>query len=270
MSLACLLIAASQPAGALVSPNNELRFPDGVHARKPPTGWVILIHGGGWSLVGKAAVVALRPQAEFFRSRGWGTYNIDYRKGVRSLADVLSAYDKLRRRVGTATPICAWGGSAGGHLALLLAAYRPSVACVISEAGPTNLVRYPSEPAYAPPGVPRTTGPRWVMRTFIVPAFGSTRSSLWRWSPVRVARRIRAYLLLGSSTWDELVPQRQMLDMQRARPRKTKVMLLPGSAIRPLNFAHASITRAALAAWNRAEVSLLQKVRLSRRRLIGH
>jgi acetyl esterase/lipase len=259
VAVAATLLLAAGRADALLSPNNEYHTPSGAYAAQRPVGWVLLIHGGGWQVTGKAPVAATRPEADFFRSHGWGTYNIDYRPGTRSLTDVLSAYDALRRRVGPAAPVCAWGGSAGGHLALLLAGYRSTVACVISEAGPTDLVNYASQPAWAPPGVPPDTGPAWITRTFIVPSFGASVGALWHWSPVRLGARIRAHLLLGESTYDDLVPQVQMLEMQAADPVRTRTLLLPGSTVLPLNFTHASITPAALSAWQRAELELLKR-----------
>jgi acetyl esterase/lipase len=245
-------------AGPGLSPSNEYRSPSGAHSRHPPLGAVIVIHGGGWQIVGHAAVVAARPQASFFRAQGWATYNVDYRAGRLSLTDILAAYDALRHQLGPKAAVCAWGGSSGGHLALLLAAYRPAVKCVMAAAAPTDLVSYDREPAYAPLGVPRSTGPTWLYTNYILPTFGL--ANLWQWSPVRVASRILAQVLLGESSYDELVPQEQMWDMQRLRPDTTRAMLLPGSWLSPENFVHASVTRSALASWQRAELQLLATV----------
>jgi dipeptidyl aminopeptidase/acylaminoacyl peptidase len=249
----------------MLSSNNEWGWPSGAFTGRTPTGWVLVVHGGGWQLVGKRVVAAVRPTARFFAAHGWGTYNIDYRPGEQSLTDVLSAYDALRRRVGARTPICAWGGSSGGQLVLLLAAYRPALRCVVSEAGPTDFLTLPSESAYTPAGVSPHAGALNLMRNAVIPAFGSSPASLWRWSPVRLARRIRARMLLGASRFDELVPQAQMSDMLRARRVLTRAMLLPGSWGAPGNFTHASITAAALTAWQRAMLALLAVARLQDR-----
>lgn len=249
-TIAIMLLAMTGVAQAQFSPNSELQLP-----AKAPIGWVLVIHGGGWQAVGKSAVKSVRANAAFFRAHGWGTYNIDYRKGIRSLPDVLSAYDALRRNVvGPRVPICVWGGSAGGNLALLLAARRKRVACVITEGAPTDLTRFTSEPAY---GTSPEAGPNFIKQTGILPSFGGSPQSLWRWSPVRVARHIRARLLLGASSTDPYVPQQQMAEMQYARPANTTTMLLPGSSATPTNFTHASITPSALACWHQAELRLL-------------
>lgn len=251
------LAAHASIARAQLSPNNDYGYPTGAYAGSQPKGWVIVIHGGGWSIVGKQAVADTQPWANFFRASGWGTYNIDYRSGARSLTDVLSAYDALRAKVGSAVQVCAAGASAGGQLALLLAAYRPAIACVISEGGPTDFLTYLSEPAFAPFGQSPEAGPEAVMQEDVEPAFGSSSADLWWWSPVRVAARIRARMLLGASTLDELVPQGQMLDMERARPQLTQVMLLPGAVLPTMNFVHASVVPQALVTWELAELHLL-------------
>jgi acetyl esterase/lipase len=253
------VIALSLTAGAQaeLSPNNEWGMP-AARVHKAPVGWVMIIHGGGWQVVGKEQVIASRPQAAFFSEHGWGTYNIDYRAGSKSLSDVLSAYDHLRKRAGRHAPVCAWGGSAGGHLAMMLAAFRPTVDCVISEAGPTDLLTFPHESAWAPPGVPPTTGPDWIFDTFVIPSFSDVQRQLWWWSPVRWASRIEAHMLLGASTYDDLVPQEQMYDMEKVAHALTTVMLLPGTpAKNPTNFTHASVTAAAKVSWIKAELAIL-------------
>lgn len=250
--IAVVVLALAPAASARLSLNNELRKPN-----RAPIGWVLVVHGGGWQTVGKDVVVQTRGAADFFRAQGWGTYNIDYRKGTLALTDVLSAYDTLRKTVGPSAPICAWGDSAGGQLVLMLAGERPDLACAISEGGPTDLSRFTSEPACAcAAGVSPELGPDWIAKTFITPSFGTSAADLWRWSPVRLAGHIRAKLLLGASSYDVLVPQAQLSDMKRADPA-AKTMLLPGAATKPANFTHASVTPVALANWRAAEIAAL-------------
>lgn len=255
--LACVSLvslAGSAPVSGAVSPNNEYDSP----VVKSP-GWVIVIHGGGWQTEGKASVDAEDYAAELFQRHGWATYNIDYRPGVLSLPDVVAAYDWLRRRVGARATICAWGSSAGGNLALLLATRRRRLACVISEAGPTDLIRWREQTAWAPPGVSPHTGPRYAYEHFMLPTLG--RANLRRFSPVYEASRIRARLLLGCSTWDYWCPPAQPREMKRARPEGTTVMFLAGAPpAAPANFTHASVTPEALLAWRRAELRLLNSV----------
>ena len=123
-------------------------------------------------------MTSLVPLAQRFNAGGWETFNIDYHPLARSRADVARAYDAVRARVGPNVPICAMGASAGGTLALLLSVDRPSLACVMSWAGPTDLasvttaqqpvLRRPPAPSdeHPPParhverGQPRAPGPR--------------------------------------------------------------------------------------------------------------
>lgn len=104
-----------------------------------PKAWVIVIHAGGWRLVGSGMAGLEHPEVERLNGWGYGTLNIDYHRGARGLTDVLRFYDRLRRGEGRTTPICLDGASAGGHLALMAAQRRKGVACVITRAAPTRL-----------------------------------------------------------------------------------------------------------------------------------
>lgn len=101
---------------------------------------LVLIHGGAWYVVGKTAMEAERELAADWRRVGWETVSITYRGCGASIPDALRFYDLVRARAGPRVPVCLLGQSAGGHLALMIAALRPDVACVISEAGPSDLV----------------------------------------------------------------------------------------------------------------------------------
>lgn len=253
----------------VVSANNERTRATGLTNGQRPHGWIMLIHGGGWRSTGRSIVQTERTTAMSFARLGWSVDSIDYRPGERSLPDVLAAYDALRKRVGHDVPICLAGQSAGGHLALLTAEYRQSVACVISAAGPTDLVHLAAQHAYIPdPPQQATYTAQLTFDQIVVPAFGVDPKVLREWSPVHRAGRISARLLLGASTYDEVVPQHQMAELRHAMTTKhatgtIKTMLLPG-ADTPTdaypNFTHASVTSGALAAWDRAERVLLRQV----------
>ena len=249
------LLLAAAPSDAQLSRSNRYGTPSGAHVHMPPIGWVLVIPGGGWQAADAKAVARVDYHAKFFRAHGWGTYDVGYRAGEKSLPDVLSAYDALRKRVGSHARICAWGTSAGGNLALLLASWRPTLACVISEGGPTDLFSFPNEAAWAPPGVSPTTGPTWLYNKFVLGVLG--RSNIRRYTPVLRARKIRAKLLLGASTRDALVPQLQMWEMWVIRPDNTRTMLLDGSTLPEDNFTHGGVTPSALARWQKAELELI-------------
>ena len=91
-----------------------------------PKGVVIQVHGGGWSIVGIGATVSRRPNADWWRGQGWTSVNVDYRACAQSLPDVLWFYDRVKA-VWPSLPVCIEGGSAGGQLALMVAALRPDL-----------------------------------------------------------------------------------------------------------------------------------------------
>jgi acetyl esterase/lipase len=230
----------SQLPQGVISRNNVLLPPRGT-----PHGWVILIHGGGWMLTG----FVWDDQAAWFNARGWGAYAIDYRAGVDSLPDTLAAYDWLRQRHPRA-PICADGSSSGGWLALMLAALRKQLACLITEAGPTDLQSWESEES--------TLELREWVHLMMAYTFAPR---LWMYSPVRLASRIRAERLMATGSADIWVPPTQMEEMKRTRP-STITMTLQSAPTTPgglPNFTHTNVTPNALARFRSAEATLLNR-----------
>jgi acetyl esterase/lipase len=115
---------------------------------------VLLIHGGGWHSGDKSTV---QSTCEWLAQSGFVTFNVDYRlwPAARYPAqpdDVLAALRFVRRPATVShyeidpTRIAAFGGSAGGNLAALLA-LRPSgpltggdrVAALVDLSGPMDL-----------------------------------------------------------------------------------------------------------------------------------
>lgn len=122
--------------GSTAPAYHEVGEPAGAFAGQPPKGIMLIVNGGGWSLNGPGAVAADRPDADYWRALGWRTVNLTSRPCAQSFADVEWFYDQARALWGPGLPYCALGWSAGGNLALMLAAARSTVSCVISEAGP--------------------------------------------------------------------------------------------------------------------------------------
>src|SRR4051794_7527481 len=134
-AVACAVLlglSAVCAAGARAVPFHETTYPSGA-----PRGWVIVVHAGGWQIVGPGMPGLERPEVDRLTSWGYATLNVDYRRGAAGLTDVLHFYDRLRRRVGAQMPICIDGSSSGGHLALMAAQRRKGVTCVIARAAPT-------------------------------------------------------------------------------------------------------------------------------------
>src|SRR5205807_888698 len=105
-----------------------------------------------------------------------------------SLPDVVATYDLVRSKLGARKPICALGSSAGGNLALLLAAARPRLACVMSYAGPTDLTVLKK--------------PNLQIFPFIQALSKAVDGNLAAWSPLKQVNRIHARALLAYATSD--------------------------------------------------------------------
>jgi acetyl esterase/lipase len=181
----------------------------------PIQGRILLIHGGSWHGSDPRRVIGRRPRARFLARQGWLVWNVDYRSDDRAFPDVrrwLRLLAQRHRRL----PLCAYGSSAGGHLALLLAARsRIRLDCVISEAGPTDLARVGEK---LQPRVRAAFGDR-------LDVFSPLHYALQ--DPRRLRRTKR--ILLASGTDDQTVPIDQVRDFARALPRRSVFMpLSPG------------------------------------------
>lgn len=90
---------------------------------------VVLIHGGGFT--SRAALANKLAISE----AGWKTVEVSYPFG-----DVAAAYRAVAAQIPKSGPVIAFGESAGGTIALWLAAHR-RVDCAISVGGPTDFTR---------------------------------------------------------------------------------------------------------------------------------
>jgi acetyl esterase/lipase len=190
--------------------------PSGQFEGERPKAVLMLIHGGGWEGVDRRLLQATLAQAPIYEALGFATMTIDYRAGAQGLDDVERFYDQARKRAGQDTPVCAVGGSAGGHLALLLAEREPSLDCVVAEVSPTDLTSL------------RTSGvsDAKTATKIAVTAFG--KDGLARFSPALHADSIRAEVFLLYSQNDPLIAPEQGEAMKRALPQATLVVLGPG------------------------------------------
>jgi acetyl esterase/lipase len=251
LSAAAQAFADRTPA----APYMELTAPAGVHRGDTPKGLVIVLHGGGWKETGPKTVRLIRPAAERFAKLGWAVANIDYRPGADGLTDVLGFYDHLRAKAPHAK-IVLYGQSAGAHLSLMTALRRRSVNAVIAEGAPTDLRRLASQTAPGPHGR-WSTGPRSTYR-LATTAFGSKLAPV---SPITLTARLRAPVLLGHTTNDQLVPIEQMTAFRDKRPDLVTAMRLQGSnAADATPFTHGLITPAAHARWDTAQTRMLTRI----------
>jgi len=215
----------------------------------PARGVMLILHGGAWSSVGRAKLEITRPDAARWRARGWRTVNATYRPCAGSIADVLSLYDRVRQTYGRALPICAFGRSAGGHLSLLLAARRPQLACVVSEAGLADLSALAHEQAALGSGGPATVA-NWATA-----AFGADRLA----QVSAAGSPVKARVLYAIGAADALVPWAQATGFAAAQRRRDPaayvdtLRLAAGEA----RFEHAFVSESSLQDFYAREVELV-------------
>src|SRR4051812_45846813 len=181
----------------------EIGDPTGDFPGRAPKGTMLVLHGGGWHETD--ALSTVRGEADRWRARGWRTVNATYRPCGLSVTDALWFYDQIRARWGTA-PTCVAGQSAGGHLALLVAAWRSDVSCVIDEAGPTDPTTLPAQATAGGAGSENSKA----LYNQMVAAFGL--ENLGWFNPVQ--RPITARVLIGFAAGDWVVPWAQATELR--------------------------------------------------------
>jgi acetyl esterase/lipase len=256
-------VSTDHPAFPAAPAYYEVGLPTGAHAGEAPLGVMLVIHGGGWTVTGIGAVQSVRPDADRWRARGWETVNLTYRACGHSGDDVLWFYDHARTWFGADTKICALGGSAGGHLALLIGADRPDLYCAVSMAGPTDLTRIQDEHVYnaATGQHDSTAGGRWV-HNLAAAAFGEENLPLESPAAKAAASLQSTRVLQGFSANDTAVPYEQAADladaMRAANPDAyvDDLQLAAG----PVRFVHAPVTQAALDEFFAREARLVAPV----------
>ncbi|MGH2838433.1 MAG: alpha/beta hydrolase, partial [Thermoleophilaceae bacterium] len=232
----------------------EVGEPTGEHEGQPPVGVMMVIHGGGWSLVGEGAVATMRGDADRWRARGWRTLNVTYRACDESFDDVRWFYDRARELWGADMPYCALGASAGGHLAVMLSHAR-ALDCVINQGGPTDALAIKSQST--PAG--GTDGPRWIyngMAAAIGPEY-----LIW-WSPARFPipnRGISARVLFAVEAKDPYIPYAQgtlLKNKMVAADPQAHVDLMQLAAGDTF-WVHSKVSQAALRAYYEREEALV-------------
>jgi acetyl esterase/lipase len=200
------------------------------HAAKQPG--VILIHGGSWQYGDKAVYDQLCAQ---LAARGFVAVTLNYRLAPQDrwpaqLVDVQLAVRWLRTQANTIgldpTRLCAYGDSAGGHLAVFLgvlptihagdeattyANQSPSVGCVVDEFGPVDLATLTG------PGGTPTPLQQQALSTLLGGATPTSNPALYRdASPLFLVSAHSAPMLIVQGDADTIVPPAQSRALQHA------------------------------------------------------
>jgi len=186
-------------------------------------------------------------------ARGWRVISLDYRAGVDGLQDVLDgARAELAAPAGG--PLCLYGESAGGHLALVAASQLSAVDCVVAAGAPLDLMAYVAE-ARASGDASRNT-----IANTIQAHFGTTPEAVARFDPVTLAHAISADLLLLRQDDDGLVPREQLDNFLAVRPTAQHVDLASATdAIAGTAWLHGTLSDAGRVAYAGAVGSFVDR-----------
>lgn len=224
-------------------------------------GTVIMVHAGGWAgHDAHAQDLLYRNPGSLFLKRGWRVVSIDYEEGVAGLQDVLNtAGEELARRSGEG-PLCIYGESSGGHLALVAASRLRAIDCVVTLGAPTDINLYEAEGSLS-------ADPRVRLVAFQASRLlGTTTEQIAPWDPVTLAPRIRADVLLMHESDDAIVPATHVARFQQARPTTQVTSLEAGDPADPsTTFVHGTISDAGRARYSSALGSFADRAVAARR-----
>jgi acetyl esterase/lipase len=234
---------------------DEVGEPTGDYAGLQPKGVMMIVHGGGWFVVGSGQVQVTRDEADRWRARGWRTVSVTYHACADAVKDVLWFHDRVRALYGDAIPLCMTGGSAGGHLALVTAYARPDVACVIDRGGPVDAATLKDERAWSDTDAAgQLDGPRWAYN-LMTAAWG--QDNLPWYSPALF--KIPARVLVGVAAHDPYVPYDQALELADKLHARNPAAYV--DTVRLANgtvpWVHASVDQAAVDDFDRREQDLV-------------
>jgi dienelactone hydrolase len=198
----------------------------------------------------------MRAEANRWRDRGWSTVNLTYRACGQSVADALWFYDRARAMSGPQVPVCTTGMSAGGHLALSIAAMRPDTSCAVAQGAPSDLAALLVQTAFdgatlGQQGVGPTKVYWWSVAAFGLLDLGVRSPAL---AP------IRARVLAATAERDPLIPAGQDAGLAaklRARDSSAYVDTMR-LATGPERFTHATVARTELEAFWQRELALVE------------
>ena len=144
---------------------------------------------------------------------GYRVVAIDYEEGPEAgLESVRQAVADERRRLRRG-PLCLYGESSGGHLALLLANRLRTIDCVVTFGAPTSFVAYAEEAA----AHPDNPGYQHAVDAFIKPMFGDDPAAWAPWEPASIRTPVRVPVLMMITVDDPIVPVDQIYHLPGAK-----------------------------------------------------
>jgi len=186
-------------------------------------GTMIMVHAGGWAGHDEYAqdLLMQRPGQQLL-ARGWRIVSLDYEEGTAGLQDVLNATGSELARRTSGGPVCLYGESAGGHLALVAASRLRAIDCVIALGPPTDLSLYQVEAAGSADG--RLALVAYQISRF----FGTTDAENAPWDPASLAPRIQTDVLLFHEDDDAIVSPQHNLNFAADRTTTQSTHLAAG------------------------------------------
>ena len=209
--LLVLAVSALVPANASAKPGlvqsgrADVR-PSLVETPRQPRGTVVIVAGSAWTGTGAHGQrLVWGHVGDALVAAGYRTVAIPVGAGPGpGLASIKRAIWAEQRR-GAPGPLCVYGESSGGHLALLAAQQVNGLDCVATSGAPTDLSAWRSA---APSGADLSWS--WAFDALIVPWFGAKPSHWDAWSPARHLERLQARVLLMIGDDDVIVPGNQV------------------------------------------------------------
>lgn len=236
---------------------------------------MLMLAGGAWApQTIRATRRKLADDVTRFGALGYVTVPVAYGDprghGVQvddELANITAAYTRARaaNRLGV---VCAYGESAGGHLALMLATKVPTLDCVIAAASPADLTKWASQGGRSTPpaagcnldpmrGDVQTNSRWWYGACYVPTIFGRSTS---RWSPARRWRRSSTtQALLGYASNDPLVPETNGSTLEPRDRDDVDIVLLTGGTDE--RFVHSRVTSSAARAFEARQRTLIESRR---------
>jgi acetyl esterase/lipase len=250
-----LPLLAPKPAQAVIAP---VAAPAITDPTGPIRGTMIMVHAGGWAGHDEYAqdLLMQRPGQQLL-ARGWRIVSLDYEEGTAGLQDVLNATGSELARRTSGAPVCLYGESAGGHLALVAASRLRAIDCVIALGPPTDLSLYQVEAAGSGDG--RLALVAYQISRF----FGTTDAENAPWDPASLAPQIQTDVLLFHEDDDAIVSPQHNLNFAADRSTTQSVHLAAGG--NGDGFVHGTVSADGRAAYASAISAFTERAITSRR-----